>query len=114
MIDPKELRIGNYYKTDNPNPDLVIEISDADALRYWIDLTDKLDPIPITAEWLEKLGFEWNEGYYEIRGVGFPIISESNGELVLQLMGFDLLPPLIYIHNLQDLYCSLFREVLNI
>ena len=77
MIDPKELRIGNlvYYKYLRSAPDervygeAVISGIHENGFQFKkitgnhslvMDLKD-FDPIPITPEWLERLGFDLDE-----------------------------------------------------
>jgi len=73
MIQPNELRVGNYVMF-TPDFDLghaqIIGILEEDAKVKYDDgkidypLLDWLKPIPITREWVEKLGFEistWHE-----------------------------------------------------
>ena len=78
MIDPKELRIGNMihlrHKQSAPDEWCVHEVTvlgiHENGIQFKkpsgvnsliVDL-DMLDPIPITPEWLERLGFEKHDG----------------------------------------------------
>lgn len=56
MIDPKELRIGNLLKGDG----VIVTIDARSVFDMWYN-GKPYGPIPITPEWLERLGFERDE-----------------------------------------------------
>lgn len=55
MIDPKELRIGNYLF--DKDWDAVRAIGATDIYNIAIKGSDNYDPIELKPEWLEKFGF---------------------------------------------------------
>ena len=65
MIDPKELRIGNLVSIMQENNGQIVELhsrtSNINILPtkiYSYFPYESLEPIPLTKEWLERLGFE--------------------------------------------------------
>jgi hypothetical protein len=100
MINTKELRIGNYVNVNirgasSPMQETVDSIGDNGINIQWLhEMTDyeysseNIDPIPLTVEWLEKLGFEkkidedgdeyWVNNHVELYYWEFAI-EEDNG-----------------------------------
>lgn len=122
MIDQKELNIGCWYNLKNPMSGDLIPM----LFQTWADALDfeaYAEGIPVTPEWLEKLGFVkenngWNinkpssytEPYFSLFDNNY-----CNGELDLQLNGSDMiLPDVKYVHKLQILYYSLTEKELTI
>ena len=116
MIDPKELRIGNWYRHENGS-DYVL------SLDNWIDIlfsyrNDEylkaaditwMSGVPITPEWLERLGFKSDQFFDDTRPIfylgDFYIDWDT---LQPQDCGFDIAKIKIkYIHQLQNLYHAL-------
>ena len=78
-------------------------------------LTELVEPIPLTKEWLLKFGFKYKEMYYESeyltalndcfivveRVTGFFYVDAPNNEIK-------------YVHQLQNLYFALTGEELEI
>lgn len=69
MIEPKELRIGNYVYMGNNTvfPDKIQDISSTiiSSELFSAFSPETLYPIPLTQDWIEKLGAD-NLGYYFI------------------------------------------------
>ncbi len=103
----KELRIGNwvYDEGDLENPIQIVNIQE--------DNTSWLKPIPLTEEWLVKLGFVSNP-YQDIYAkvsdtISFVIdVDKTRGYLELYSKGVDLK----HVHQLQNLYFALTGEEL--
>lgn len=66
MIDPKELRIGNFVSEPECEPYYFpVEIIGRYYVAYRNESIKTLqpEPIPLTEEWLVKFGFEWDLKY---------------------------------------------------
>lgn len=129
MIDPKELRIGNLVlvhgvKLSEPKTKvLAIDKVVAQSCRNY-------DPIPITPEWLERLGFVRTRDLIhtaEFVLLGGPCIhilfSKIDGRLYLgesfiTRSGDDedefIAVPLTFIHQVHNLHFALTGEELTI
>ena len=123
-MKPTELRIGNWVKYDSPWGDYatISQINAGGNVKVKIGHENrvsgasKIQPIPLTEEWLKKFGFEYNSGlkhwikpnsgfYYAIR-VGWLIPwMDDNCEVKT---------PLHHVHQLQNLYHALTGEELKI
>lgn len=129
MINPKELRIGNYLihtKTDNiwsvdsVGSDGIVYINYKGS-RIYIEL-NYLDPIPITPELLDRLGSEaqfeigheedgpyrWtlNSGMYQ------DFCFRFDDGVICELHDMEL--PIKYIHQLQNLVFALTGKELKL
>lgn len=131
MIDPRDLRIGNYLECGGDSLE-VIGINDevhgwvifCDPVTKQIKQEDRsrfvrfINPIPITDEWLEKFGFELKEKCYEIKhGVG--IHSVYFGEYLQYrfsslINASHLVHSIRYVHELQNLIYVLTGQELTI
>lgn len=115
MINPSELRIGNFIYRQNG---FFGKIS---AYDFEHANFDALNPIPLTPEILKKAGFDC--------GVGGFIIRDSDGDQLIfnGLVNGVLEPDMYYtganisekakpkyLHQLQNLYFALTGEELNI
>jgi hypothetical protein len=126
-METKELRIGNllHYKLLADN----ISVRGIGKNCIWLNDSehagpisiDYLEPIPLTEEWLEKLGltkstldndFEPNEPkwYSWIKGV-FNLEIQENGEIWFEL--YSHYKHIKWVHELQNLYFALTEEELN-
>lgn len=139
MIDPKELRIGNwvnYMHSDGvcrPNivmgfmssydlkTQYVVEINPPDCFNAYLP---DLSPIPLTEQWVKDFGFEYtNNGYFwsiEYEDWEFVIRTFGKGEISDSVSitddGWDgqIDPECIqYVHQLQNLYFCLCGEELS-
>lgn len=141
MIDPKELRIGNYCKdTVSGEWLLVDEITKGDAgnhiTGFYVVNREKYPlpngweaaPIPITPEWLERLGFEskkdkrirWHEFKKLIGKYGVRVLQvnfDKSELLSVWIVAHDRFADhehIKYIHQLQNLYFALTGQELTI
>lgn len=111
MVDLKELRIGNYLNIDG----LAAPIG-----AGWFCASDrghtlpKHEPIPLTPEWLERMGFIENSiKDYCLGGICvFPYHGE--GEWFARIGMGEEGTPLRYAHQLQNLYFALTGKELEI
>ena len=125
MIHPKHLRVGNRVWWDkDKNLYKEIEMSDFSSLFVF----DKIEPIPLTPEILEKLGFEhtrsdWFDKKYftdciEAAEVMKITINAITGRCAIMDTDLDGTPAMTgieikYLHQLQNLYFSLTGTELN-
>lgn len=116
MIDPKELRIGNWIiHPDNGFWQWQFSRDDWD----WYEM-EKFKPIELTPEILEQCGFEKGERFYKdtdaywdetkryfISNQWFHRKQAGEGSIILAR-------DLFYVHQLQNLYFALTGEELTI
>jgi hypothetical protein len=125
MLQANELRIGNYFIDTigayaNPNTIQQVESIDNNGVNTWQDMSasgccpfDKMKPIPLTPEILEKCGFK------KRRGGAYGIIWHKEridiikDEDKLYYRQFQRLP-IRYLHQLQNLYYALTGEELEV
>jgi len=127
MINPLELRIGNYIEM--PNEVYPTEV--AGVTRYLISdgfgemELERFDPIPLTEEWLLKFGFELSlnggagpdQFYYD---GPVPIDFDNDGKLYLGYRSRDYDCEIYnhneieYVHQLQNIVFALTGEELTI
>jgi len=104
MIDPKELRIGNYVE----HPDTKIwkwQFSRDDYDAYEMN---RFNPIPLTVEWMGKFNLKKMESNdfidaYWIRNLLF-IELERN---FVMIRPYIIVSRCEYVHQLQNLYFAL-------
>lgn len=128
-----ELRIGNIVSHEDYTSELfkVIEIitvnnsyvvnTSGGKNGTWTNSIELVNPIPLTEEWLLKLGFgskyksvhtRWNYGLF---GVDQKSDEDDEGESipVEQVFYYEGKVDLLYVHQLQNLYFALTGEELN-
>ncbi|WP_284464869.1 hypothetical protein [Chryseobacterium sp.] len=120
MIAPQELRIGNYLQDREDNLCQVVELGKDSVYAPVIGkagtkLPNK--PIDLTEEWLIKFGLKNSEAGYKVivKQTKFSAIK-AKGFFSVWLAGpFGLyLVKLKYVHQLQNLYQSVFLEEITI
>ena len=102
-MDCKELRIGNwvYFKLDD-------EYIQFDYSMLEWDNANDIHAIPLTEEWLVKFGFVDNCKN------GYEIVNHNPGYYFLDNEGgFINDCPILYVHQLQNLYFALTGEELE-
>ena len=115
-----ELRIGNWMMGNKP-----FRLAPNDIpLAYYTEKTtgeQRWKPIPLTEEWLVKLGFKlFNSDWYELQGVEFVSLDFriSTREVSIHVNDQDEMPLCIptckHVHQLQNLYFALTGEELTI
>jgi hypothetical protein len=124
MINVQELRIGNYVDCERPRyyeKFITVEsvCFDSINLNFREYELEKLQPIPLTEEWLLKLGFIKSklEGYdvhfkYSHHLLHSSITALYNAEFSLLLD--NVARGIKYVHQLQNLYFALTGEELTI
>lgn len=119
----KELRVGNLIEINGP--------FDAEDWR-WFEATtitikrvklnrERYRPIPLTAEWLERLGFEGNiNDGYALNGVELDYLTtEDNFQFEYGIPNAKrgvawILVDIKYVHQLQNLFYCLTGEELTV
>jgi hypothetical protein len=122
MIDPKELRIGNWVKVD----DLPIEqitLETFATLAQHPHTIGYFNPIPISPEWLERFNFEMDDDMEYGIIWSFKISDDAsiywNGFIEIEVRTkyvttrYDL-DHIKHIHQLQNLYHSLTGKELEL
>ena len=128
-MEPTELRIGNFIQYNSPDHsicfDLVVGINYSDDFHvHMVELHGRtpiningISPIPITPEWLERLGFELHKPCGD---EGFIKWKHKNGVYLLWIEGkfwHDHWSTGIWInsvHQLQNLYHALTGKELTV
>lgn len=131
MLKPQDLRVGNWYTSTKWQLPVMCQLSDIAEIHHrlegaeeqYADVDEIFQPIPLTAEWLEKFGFyekyksvhsHWSKG-----GVGIEQASDQDDD------GYTIHPApqeffyqwnfnIPFVHTLQNLYHSLTGEELTI
>lgn len=106
MIKASELRIGNWVS----NGEVDYQITGATILHLEIKPSDAIaKPIPISPEWLERMGFEKQTDWsYYFDDIYFSY--NETGDLTCRLRYYKTI--CYYVHQLQNLYFALTGEEL--
>lgn len=122
MVNPKELRIGSLVYNENTNTVKLIYYGDF-AEMYIEDtgMVKSFDPIPLTEEWLVKLGFiqsdcetdymEWDKYPISIGNDGG--LNDYKNQPFYYEIEWDYKKEIKYVHQLQGLYFALTGEELS-
>lgn len=126
MIDPRELRIGNLleYEYQTVTVDVISDSGFAvsgDELYPVEENIEDVKPIPITPEWLERMGFK----HTVAKGYGGQDMWAGMGFITNGLVNFRGTPKHLhlegyfntqvkYVHQLQNLYFALTGKELEI
>jgi hypothetical protein len=121
MIDPRELRIGNYIYWNIPKKNGVFHKVEAilESTLHTIPISlgkhKDYDPIPITEELLIKAGFNQeikigNAGEYRVYSFDFIVYNTSTGWWVF---GWHLDQDIKGFHHLQNIVFDLSGKELN-
>ncbi len=102
-----ELRIGNFIQYLMGD----IITLELDGIDHIFKNIDKYKPIPLTEEWLEKLGIRkaFND-YDQIDFCGYYCDKLPQGGFIFKATE----TPIKYVHQLQNLYFALTEEELEI
>jgi len=111
MINPNELRIGNWVEAIQmltPFEGMVYRI---DAFNIHVGFKnqtkladpEEINPIPLTAEWLEKFGFEWDGNEMTNGRLRFYEVNTGNWYCLFH-EGHEVIKS---VHHLQNLYHSI-------
>ena len=131
IMEPTELRIGNFIQYNSPDHsicfDLVVGINYSDDFHvHMVELHGRtpiningISPIPITPEWLERLGFEWDIYYQGYCDGNYIVNIRENGTISFAYGKrrhdeMQFLPYIKYVHQLQNLYHAITGNELKI
>jgi hypothetical protein len=118
-MEARELRIGNWVKSKQPFEDVIYLGCQSNSVDFNIN---GIEPIPLTKEWLVKLGFVLDKGVGVWFGEGdlsddygcFTIWDKYTGINYKFSIENSLYIELKYVHQLQNLYFALTGEELTI
>lgn len=129
MIQPNELRLGNYVSQLGAVCQVVAVSAKINDSVYISQLGDtrsegftpeSIDPIPLSDEWLAKFGFD-DDGFrqYTLLNWGVKVVESlaSKGSWIIYqgfLRQFQEIAEVQYIHQLQNLYFALTGEELKL
>ena len=110
-----ELRIGNWYYTNNGKPDQIDGhgISQFQDGEVFDEVNDFIKPIPLTEEWLFKFGFVVTDGLFGNKyrkSIDFYTMKDKSIGFVFD----DYCITIKYLHQLQNLYFALTGQELEI
>ena len=111
-----ELRIGNWYLWEAEGKKYPYQIEARDLDSNYIQ---NFDPVPLTEEWLVKLGFRgWEDSYPIDLPDGFLEIEDDfsygiKSSEKADTLGFWYADAVQYVHELQNLYFALTGEELT-
>lgn len=113
VLDAKELRIGNFVYCKIY--DKQIKMESFFGLCNIESRPDLFEPIPLTEEWLLKLGFTKLYGCFgfETQRGNF-IIEEDLCEITGDYNDIGFMAPCGYVHQLQNLYFALTGSELTV
>lgn len=124
MIKSSELRIGNlvmfltYDETSDGNlvgESYVEKIENAAGISHVEEFPDSYDPILLTEEWLERMGFVAYGTGWRIGTYWFKIEPECAGVKGFYFRSIEAyMRRLDYVHQLQNLYFALTGEELEV
>jgi len=122
MIQPNELRIGNYIN-DEQTTHIVVGVDNYYIKSYWLKDTNKetlyetpinqIKPIPLTEELLFKCGFAPNNGKMILGEFKIEIFMDGSGH-VFDWNGFVITVKFKYLHQLQNIFFALTNKELKI
>jgi hypothetical protein len=105
-----ELRVGNLLLNPySDEPEIVDRIKRSTALNTEWEVNEEhpdfFKPIPLTEEWLLKFGFRDNtlayEIYKQVGDAGYSLVDDVGDGSIWYV------PPVKYVHQLQNLYFAL-------
>lgn len=113
MIQPQELRLGNLFVERNTKQIIeVIELTKSSVIfSENFDKEWQAEPIPLTEEWLIKLGFHEVLGVYAIYGKEINI-KLNNGYWDAYFKG-KYVCVIKHVHQIQNLYFALTGQELK-
>jgi hypothetical protein len=122
VILPNELRIGNFIEYFGIREVIAIkkhkikvqhESKQGNFIIEWCPITSlSLEPIPLTDDWLKKLGFKQDIGEPERFFNDFISLGKYGIHRVIEYNGFDF--TITYVHQLQNLHFALTQRDLTV
>lgn len=114
-MEAKELRIGNLIEYFYPHEEewgtLSVSIEDLEDVHK-----ESFRPIPLTEDWLLKMGFSNQNFYWSCIDENFEIAELKNNEWIHSINGCEYTDgkTFKYVHQLQNLYFALTNTELTI
>jgi hypothetical protein len=120
VLKSSDLRIGCIIEKSGDicsvasiNLDNTIRIFNEDKTDTWGCFALRIfNPIPLTDEWLKKLGFKQDIGEHERFFNDFISFSKYGIHRVIEYNGFDF--TITYVHQLQNLHFALTQRELTV
>ena len=125
MIKPEELRIGSIVTGQLPNGEKCTlytysispygsEYAD-DKGMVMLYINTMIEPIPLSEEWLGRLGFEQHMFTWEKERFSLMLRKVQSGEIWIENQeGFRDAEHVKHVHQLQNLYFALTGEELTV
>ena len=113
MIAYTDLRPGNYVKTFHNGRKKLLKITLDDLFKIKDSALDVF-PVPIAGEWLLKFGFSHELSFIHYRLSPAYIVQENQYWYIMKHAMKINEHPLLYIHQLQNIFYSLAGEELEI
>ena len=117
----RDLRIGNYiFSKETQSIQKITGITEEhpffDSITFDYPNWDEIEPIKITVEWLEMLGFKQNkfDSVYEIDNCQIEIYFFDNESRCTVCVDSVINKKIEYVHQLQNLYFSLTGSELTV
>lgn len=126
----REIRLGNWLKYPNTNPFQVSAVY-LQSHNFWEDIDDNIEPVPLTEEWLLRLGFtkdtytgfggklhtyfrmdKFKEVLPHRRCFEIDFWAESNTGTPFMLRYYDFGVMIYSVHQLQNIFFELIRKEL--
>lgn len=114
-MEARELRIGNYYFYQSFGN--VIKLDSEMLISLLGDgLLDvhKIQPIPLTEDWLKRFGFEYLDFRDKYQIDSFELQLQNNEVGEWYVMDYDIFPTIKYVHQLQNLFYALTGKELTL
>jgi len=110
-----ELSLGNWFEIKDQEVKTYAQIEGVGNLQLaagqlWS--IEELEPIPLTEEWLERFGFEWDGEMWFHKAEDWIMIDLSDN--MVRLWDGWLYREIKYVHTLQNLYHALTGEELTV
>ena len=126
-MEARELRIGNYIQYEN-NPAVQVKAIEKEYVHYNVDcysLTEKMNPIPLTKEWLLNSSLKKHKAkVFRININAFQQLEidlSKNGKIKASLVKHEVsrnekitFRYIDFVHELQNLFQSLTGKELTI
>ena len=114
MIQPQELRIGNFVFDSHQNTEKVFELSIFGDLHRVNELSpEAFNPIPLTEEILLKFGYIGNEPVFSEKSTIFTLRIHKIWKPFKIFLDEYYRFEIKYVHQLQNLFFSLCGEELK-
>jgi len=113
MIVYSDLRPGNFVKTDSTGKMKLLKLSLEDLLSIKSGKLEVL-PVLIAGKWLMRFGFSQNETFAHFKLHPVYVICDNGGWYFVKRQIKINTHPLLYIHQLQNLFYAMCGEDLTI